>query len=581
MQIRYAVSDAGYDDRKPAILEKLLELPPKDVPVRTVKSSNTVRSIPGSPSPVPGAVLPVWVTVNVPAEAKSDDYLGELNLTIDGVNFKVPVKLRVYNYKLPDPKDFTGLYELIQSPETLALVYKVPLWSEKHWKLIEKSLAFVGAMGTKTCYIPLICKTNMGNEETMVRWIKDKDKYKYDFTVMEKYLDLVEKYQGKPTIVCFYVWDIFLEAAGEYVKGKNVSKGVDEDMAEASKNGPEVTQLKNGKADDLVLPKYSEAAAKTAWKPLVEELKGILKKRKLEKAMMLGIVADRVPDGSVVDFWNDLLPEVAWVKHAHTRVGFSKLGKTKFNMGYSGTVWDRSTMLDTLTKTNKTAYGWKNKEMSTFYPRDLRNSDSAVIFRIMPEMTTHGEQRGFARIGADFWSIEKGAIVSTFGSQHGSGVLASDGRFLRSSWLNLNIRIALLGMGLDGAVATVRYEMMREGVQETEARIAVEKALDGSKLRGDQSKRCGKLLLERDETIYWSFNNSRHDFYKQKGNGGASTYTWACQSPRYFTYAYLNSGWQDKSAELYDAAAEATGADKKSGFTTSFHETGKPAVKVK
>ena len=46
----------------------------------------------------------------------------------------------------------------------------------------------------------------------MVRWIKQPDgSYKHDFTILQKYLDMVVKIQGKPKVVCLYVWDTYLE----------------------------------------------------------------------------------------------------------------------------------------------------------------------------------------------------------------------------------------------------------------------------------------------------------------------------------------------------------------------------------
>ena len=572
IQVRYGVAELaeGEEGFNPVRIDSLEEIPPKEIPVRVIKSNPYVRTIPGSPDQVFGAVCAVWVTVNVPADAKSDDYEGELNISVDGGNFKVPLKLRVYNYKLPDPKDFVTFAELIQSPETLALVYKVPLWSEKHWKLIEKSLAYLGALGTKTCYIPLICKTNQGNAETMVRWIKDKEKYKYDFTIMEKYLDLVEKYQGKPTVVCFYVWDLFL-LEGEAGDSKYLSKEVLADLAASAGKGPEVTLLNNGKAQDLVLPKYKDPKAKALWKPLADELKAIMKKRKLEKAMMMGVESDADPEPETVKFWQELL-EVPWVHQAHNR-------GSKTPLGFTATVWDRNTILDSMVKTGKTARGWKSKELSTFFCRDTRNGDASATFRMMGEVCAFGGQRGFARQGADFWSIKSGAVVNTFsGGQSGAGLTASDGRFFKSSWRNLNIRTALLASGPDGAIATTRFEMMREGVQECEARIAIEKAIDDNKLKADQSKRCEKMFFDRNDAIFWGFYDSRYDFLGKRGFG-FSTYRWAGTPPRYGAYYYTNSGWQERSADLYDAAAEVTSKEKNSVFSVSYRDLKKSGVK--
>jgi hypothetical protein len=57
-------------------------------------------------------------------------------------------------------------------------------------------------------YVPLIAQSNQGNAESMVRWVaKGGNQYEYDFSIMDKYLDLAEKYLGKPQIVVFNVWD--------------------------------------------------------------------------------------------------------------------------------------------------------------------------------------------------------------------------------------------------------------------------------------------------------------------------------------------------------------------------------------
>ena len=569
IQIRYGTAPLGADANKPASLDNLSEVPPREVPVRNAKPATFIPM--GSVDPVAGAVLPVWITINVPAETKTDDYEGELKITADNSSFNVPVRIRVYNYLLPKPKDYTVFAELIQSPETLALVYKVPLWSEKHWKLIEKSLSFLGAMGTKTCYIPLICKTNMGNEESMVRWIKDKDKYKYDFTVMDKYLDLVEKYQGKVSIVCFFVWDVYVnegdyELAGGYAKD---GKGT---IANEGKC-PKVTALNNGRAEEINLPKISDPKSAGLWKPLVDELKTRMKKRGLDKSIMVGIVTDFAPEDKIVKFWGELLPDAKWVKHAHNRGAYSVKGGDNIPLGFTGTVWDASTLIHGLCKNDKSGRGWKNKDLSTFFARDIRNTDPVGTFRMMSEICSFGDQRGFARQGADFWAISDGATVGS------TGVIASDGRYPSSSWRNLNIRTSLLACGPDGAISTIRYEMMREGVQESEARIAVEKALDDSKLRADHAKRAQNILAERNSTIFGGFYDNRVGFVGKKG--GWAAYYWAASPVRSGPYYYLISEWQERSADIYEAAADATAKDKNPAFSVSYRDLTKSASKEK
>ena len=104
---------------------------------------------------------------------------------------------------------------MIQSPDTLSVEYGVPLWSPKHWDLIARSMDYVGAVGSHVLYAPLIAQSNAGNAESMVRWIKKGDgTYDYDFSVLDKYLDLAEKHMGKPQVVVFNVWDWYMGGTG-------------------------------------------------------------------------------------------------------------------------------------------------------------------------------------------------------------------------------------------------------------------------------------------------------------------------------------------------------------------------------
>ncbi|HUW58849.1 MAG TPA: hypothetical protein VMZ92_19590, partial [Planctomycetota bacterium] len=92
----------------------------------------------------------------------------------------------------------------------------------------------------------------------------------------------------------------------------------------------------------------------------------------------------------------------------------------------------------------------------------------------------------------------------------------------------------------DGAISTVRFEMMCEGVQESEARIFVEGALLRKKIDGDLARRCQEVLTGRDEAM-------RKYHGTGKGNKGPSDDSYT---------AYVKSGWQERSERLYNLAAE-------------------------
>ena len=153
-------------------------------------------------------IQPVWVTVRVPREAKKGTYKGTLTVNMAGTSPTVmPVELEIVaDWTLPDAKEFATEVSLFECPEAVAKRYKVAMWSEAHWVLLDKVFEVMGQLGTKDMYIPLVAKTHLGNPASMVHWIKQSDgTYKLDTSIAERYLDLAVKHLGKVPRVCLYV----------------------------------------------------------------------------------------------------------------------------------------------------------------------------------------------------------------------------------------------------------------------------------------------------------------------------------------------------------------------------------------
>jgi hypothetical protein len=548
--VRFAVPDLPRKAAEVNRFDSLLESPPAEVPVRTKKlDPGVLRILPGQPAPVAGAVVPVWVTVKVPADAKVGDYRGTLTVGASGKTVACPVDLRVSGFRLPDPKDYRTFVELIQSPDTLAAEYGTPLWSDAHWKLIEKSLSFTGQVGSKTCYVPLICETNMGNEQSMVRWVRQgENKYSYDFSVMEKYLDLVAKRQGPPTVVCFLVWDNFLEGGqfGDEVQRLEGEKVREERLGYKGK-GPEVTVLEGGKArlpsggqaSRLQLPQYSEAEAKALWEPLAKELLERMRKRGMEKVMALGLATDATPTPTIVNLWKELLPGVPWTSEAHPY-------RDKIQgvpVVYTAAVWHpRFIAYDGTSK-----QGWKNPRLMVQFARDFTEYGRLTVERLIGEQNIGGEQRGFGRWGADFWPVVK--------SKRGDWAGRIFERYPKANWRNLNIKIAMLGPGPDGPVATARFEVLREGVEECEARIFIEQGLSDGKLPPELASRAKELIAERNRAIVMGLSPHSLEGF-QPADAYWRIHDWHADGGSVGYYWYLTSGWQERSRKLYDLAAE-------------------------
>jgi len=144
--------------------------------------------------------------------------------------------------------------------------------------------------------------------------------------------------------------------------------------------------------------------------------------------------------------------------------------------------------------------------------------------------------RGVARLGADFWDC----LTDSRGRMRGSVA----GRYPGSAWGQLNLNYGcryFLAPGKDGSVATVRLEMIKEGLQEAEARIFIEKAL----LDADSRARLGAELTGRARQLLDRRQRAFRRFIPQEQWG------YLPLEPAW----YPASGWQEASASLYDLAA--------------------------
>ncbi len=459
VQIRYAKPDwhqVGIDHRYlvlPACFSSLEEYPPAEVQVPAKKSRRWWTRCIESPgvSPSYGAVVPVWVTINVPKDAKPGDYEGRLTITAAGIKpVSVPVRLKVCGWKLPDPHDFVTWVDIIQSPESVALQYNVPLWSDEHFKYLEKSLMLLGQVGNKAAYIHLICHTNAGNAETMVRWIKQGDgSYKHDFTPMEKYIELVAKYLGKPEVACLYVHDYYCNKGSfqEYANRPANRHASGEVFVTAL--GPD------GKTEMITLPSYDDPKSRELWKPVIDGVRQRLKKHGLKNMMMFGVSSDFRVSKFIVSFFKEISPGTPWVNQGHG-------SPTDFQgvpCSYGTDVW-RSKFIGSGEK-----YGWRRPDPAQLsriswskrtdrahHPRNPLWNFPVTSYRLIGELCIGGNRFGFARLGADFWKV----IEDKRGRKR---ILAA--RYPKSSWRNIDIRSCVFSAGKNGAISSQRFELSR------------------------------------------------------------------------------------------------------------------------
>ena len=476
----------------------------------------------------------VCLKVKVPADAKPGRYVGQLAVA----DRRVPVELTVYGWKLPDTRDFITHVGIIQSPESVALQYKVPLWSDKHFELIGRSFDCLAPLGNKSIYIPLICQTHFGNSESMVRWVRDDEKFKHDFSIAEKYLDLYIQRIGRPKVVCFYVWDIF--CGGGYFRDEGGKPPV----------GPSVTLLDpmTGHTEAMTGPVQGTPEAETFWKPGLDGLRERLAKRGLgDKTFIIGIAQDVRPSRDVTAMFQRIAPYARWAIHSHS--SSQNIGAV---IGFRANVYTAHVPDPDKPPVHswwkRYYYGWNQDRLIVVFPRDggsnafinppLWGDAPLAVHHQILEGALSANQRGIDRIGADFWPVLAG--------ERRRRPRSIINRYPASSWNQLSVSTAVgsvLHPGPAGALPTWRLELIREGLQECEAKIFIEKALLDKSLRArlgeELAGRCEQLLKERVRTFRIA-NPMYYEVAERKG------WDW-----------WVNeSGWPQQSERLFALATE-------------------------
>ncbi len=574
VQIRYAMRWENMASRSvPGGLDVLQLEPPAEVAPQFNKGKR--------------ALLPVWVTVRVPKDAKAGTYSGELTVSAEGLEpTKVPVQVEVVDWTLPDPQDYRTWIDLIQSPDTLAMEYDVPLWSDRHWELIASSFEQMANTGNRMLYVPLICRTNFGNEQSMIRWIDKGDgKYEHDFSVLDKYLDVAEKHLGKPKKIVFIAWEICMSENSlkrsiwaDSHGGAPTREGREKLLGK----GPRVTKVNpaNGETELIFLPRYEEEGGTEPWKPLWAGLNKRLKDRGLEKVASLGVLSDLWPSKAEVAALHELSGGLPWASQSHPNA--LKGAKTSDNkklhgiaaIDYAAHVYNQ---VFVVSPEKGRMYGWRQDVLDVNYLRGSSlNMSSNLSVRMLPAINITGGQRGAGRIGGDYWPAIR--------DKRGRRTSMVTSRYPENNWRNLDIGVYFLAPGPNQVLATSRLESLVEGVQDCEARIYVESVLldeeQRKKIGPEMAERAQKILDELHRAMWktaWNNDEDRAKVSTISGGRNAQEGLWHAlaksgkELPGYWTGParslrsteaaqgqkwWFESGWKNRSRQLFTLASE-------------------------
>jgi len=431
-------------------------------------------SIPLFDKPEPDATIqPIWITISVPSTATAGIYRGQITIGGLATPATVSVELTVSDWKLPAPKDWRTVVNLLQSPESVAGYYKVPLWSDEHFKFMVPSMELMGQMGNDVIGISAVARSVFG-DDPMILFRKEDGRYVPDLKVAERYLKMYDKYVGQPKFLSVNVWSY-----GMYYKGWGRDGGKTVKRSDAIP----VIELRDGKRIPAELSIYGRPGTEELWRGVMRSLDAMVRKLGWrEDCLMLGTSGDTWPSKETIAFFRKIAPGVQWRVLTHgggaPKWGLSDYERTQANgmtVGYLE-----------IARRIRSGRIHVPGHPATCNARDLVKSDPFALRSLPISNTISSGFDGFCWKGLDYWDY-----------------ITPEGK--RRNALNTYVRFGnmvggtprkLAAPGPKGAVPTVQLEMLRLGVQECEAALSIRENLTLLYPRADEKLDVMHLCLE-------------------------------------------------------------------------------------
>lgn len=177
----------------------------------------------------PCTARPLWVSVNVPQDAKPGLYKSEIQLVSRRDKAVLSLELEVVDHTLPTPDKWTYHLDLWQHPSSVARAYDVELWSDAHFEAMKPLMKRLAEAGQKVVTATLN-KDPWNHQcfdayEPMITWTKHQDgTWSYDYRIFDRWVQFMLDLGINREINCYSMvpWNCELEYMDE-AKGKVVT----------------------------------------------------------------------------------------------------------------------------------------------------------------------------------------------------------------------------------------------------------------------------------------------------------------------------------------------------------------------
>jgi hypothetical protein len=182
--VRYVLSDDYFYGCKPNTQQK------SPILVADILDNLNSFNVPAN------TTRPVWVTIDIPADASPGKYQGIIAIKAKGEkSVSLKIQLEVLPLELPPVSEWRFELDLWQNPWAVARYHDVRPWSDEHILLLKPLLKMLADAGQK--YITTSIIQHPWNAQTydpystMIKWIKTSNgRWKFDYTIFDKWVEL-------------------------------------------------------------------------------------------------------------------------------------------------------------------------------------------------------------------------------------------------------------------------------------------------------------------------------------------------------------------------------------------------------
>lgn len=140
---------------------------------------------------------PVWITINVPQNAKAGIYTSEVEISYNGFGkVCLPLEIEVIDRTLNTPDKWAYHLDLWQHPSSVARAQGLEMWSDAHFEAMKPLMKMLANAGQKVITVN-VNKDPWNHQcydayEDMIKWtLKADGTWSYDYKVFDRWVEMM------------------------------------------------------------------------------------------------------------------------------------------------------------------------------------------------------------------------------------------------------------------------------------------------------------------------------------------------------------------------------------------------------